>query len=207
LLRFVEKIFTAISATLTFKQSDFVMRLLFSTFFFLTICLAQPAASKPSHMQVPRPAPDWVISEWINGDPKALDDFQGKVLIVDFFQLWCPGCNAFSIPLLKRWEHTFAAEIEAGKLAVVSIHTVFEGHDYQNPDKLKAFLKRKKIHHLVGVDRHLAGNRVPRTMRLFGTRGTPEMAFIDQNGVIRFQEFGGFNVERAENLLRRMLNP
>ncbi len=181
------------------------MRLLISTFLLLAVCFTHPALSKPSHMPVPRPAPDWIISEWINGDAKTLEDLRGKVVIVDFFQLWCPGCNAFSIPLLKRWEQVFAPEIEAGKLAVISIHTVFEGHDYQNPNKLKKFLKRKKIHHLVGVDRHRAGERVPRTMRLFGTRGTPEMAFIDQTGVIRFQEFGGFNVDRAERVLRNLL--
>ena len=156
-------------------------------------------------MPVPRPAPEWIISEWINGAGKSIGDLRGKVVIVDFFQLWCPGCNAFSIPLLKQWEHTFANAIAAGKLEIVSIHTVFEGHDYQNPDKLKNFLKRKKIHHLVGIDRHAPGARVPRTMRLFGTMGTPEMAFIDHKGVIRFQEFGGFNVERAERLLRMLL--
>jgi hypothetical protein len=88
---------------------------------------------------------------------------------------------------------------------VISIHTVFEGHDYQNPDKLKKFLRRKKIHNLVGVDRHAPGERLPRTMRLFGTMGTPEMAFIDRDGVIQFQEFGGFDVDEAEKLLREML--
>jgi len=181
------------------------MRVLISGLFVLMLVLAEPAASRPSQMPVPREAPDWVISEWINGDGKSLLDLRGKVLIVDFFQLWCPGCNAFSIPLMKKWETTFAQEIRAGKLEFISIHTVFEGHDYQNPDKLKKFLRRKGIHHLVGVDRHKPGNRVPQTMRLFGTMGTPEMAFIDQKGIIRFQEFGGFDVERAERLLRKML--
>ena len=60
---------------------------------------------------------------------------------------------------------------------------------------------------MVGIDRHAPGQRVPRTMRLFGTMGTPEMAFIDRDGVIRFQEFGGFDVEWAETLLRTLLAP
>jgi thiol-disulfide isomerase/thioredoxin len=181
------------------------MRILIGAFFLSALFVAQPAASKPSLMPVPRPAPEWIISEWMNGEGKTLQDLRGKVVIVDFFQLWCPGCNAFSIPLLKKWEHRFAKEIAAGKLKVISIHTVFEGHDYQNPDKLKKFLRRKKIHNLVGVDRHAPGERLPRTMRLFGTMGTPEMAFIDRDGVIQFQEFGGFDVDEAEKLLREML--
>jgi thiol-disulfide isomerase/thioredoxin len=181
------------------------MRFIVSFVFLLILGVSHHAQATPSQMQVPRPAPEWIISEWINGSGKTLDDLKGKVVIVDFFQLWCPGCNAFSIPLLKQWEKTFAAEIEAGKLQVISIHTVFEGHNYQNPDKLKKFLKRKNIHHLIGIDRHEEGQRVPRTMHLFGTMGTPEMAFIDQNGIIQFQEFGGFNVAKAETVLRKLL--
>ena len=178
--------------------------------FALILCLvafvsAQPANARPSSMPVPRPAPEWIISEWLNGKATNLRDLRGKVVIVDFFQLWCPGCNSFSIPLLKHWEQVFAGPIAEGRLQIVSIHTVFEGHDYQNPTKLRNFLKRKKIHHLVGIDRHKPGEHVPQTMHLFGTLGTPEMAFIDHTGTIRFQEFGGFNVERAEALLRLLL--
>jgi len=171
----------------------------------LTVFAALPAASQPSSMQVPRQAPEWEVSEWINGKAISLSSLKGKIVIVDFFQLWCPGCNGFSIPLLKTWEKTFQKEISEGKLVIVSIHTVFEGHGYQNNLKLKKFLKRKNIHHLVGVDRHEAGQRIPKTMRVYGTMGTPEMAFIDQKGMVRFQEFGGFDVDRAESLLRSLL--
>ena len=33
-------------------------------------------------------------------DGMKLSDLKGKV-VVDFFQLWCPGCNAYLIPLIK----------------------------------------------------------------------------------------------------------
>lgn len=164
-----------------------------------------PAEARPSRMKVPRPAPEWIISEWINGPGTTLQALRGQVVVIDFFQLWCPGCNSFSILLMHHWEEVFADEIKAGRIKFVSIHTVFEGHDYQNPDKLKRFLKRKKINHLVGVDRHAPGQRVPRTMRLYGTMGTPEMAFIGPKGMVRFQEFGGFDVRPAEELLRQLL--
>ncbi len=181
------------------------MRSFAAAFCLLAFCVNQSALARPSLMPVPRLAPEWIISEWLNGEATSLRDLRGKVVVVDFFQLWCPGCNSFSIPLLKRWEQVFAAPIAAGHLQIVSIHTVFEGHDYQNPTKLKKFLKRKRIHHLVGIDRHAPGEHAPQTMRLFGTMGTPEMAFIDHTGTIRFQEFGGFDVERAEALLRALL--
>ena len=176
------------------------MRPLIAAFLLLIFLPANAMAAN-----VPREAPEWQVSDWINGAPAKLKDFQGRVVIIDFFQLWCPGCNQFSIPLLKHWEQVFADEIANGKLEVVSIHTVFEGHDYQNNTRLRKFLKRTDIHHLVGIDRQKPGNFLPETMRIYGTRGTPEMAFIDKRGQVRFQNFGGFEVKPAEKLLRQLL--
>jgi len=153
-----------------------------------------------------RKAPEWVISEWINGPGVALSELRGKVIIVEFFQLWCPGCNSFSIPLMKKWNQTFENEIAAGDLVLLSIHTVFEGHSYQTPKRLRSFVKEKEIHHLVGIDRHEQGERIPETMKRYMTGGTPEMAIIDKNGFVRFQKFGGFNPSYVEPLIRQLLS-
>jgi len=150
-------------------------------------------------------APAWQVSEWINGPGVNVEDLKGKVVVVEFFQLWCPGCNRFSIPLMLKWNQTFSKEIEAGKLFMLSIHTVFEGHQFQRPEKLKSFVKEKGIHHLVGVDLHKKGERVPETMKRYNTRGTPEMAIIGKKGVIRFQQFGSFDIVKAEKLIKQLL--
>ncbi len=171
----------------------------------LVLAASSLASARPSPQPVPRPAPAWDVSEWINSQKFELNDLKGQVVIIEFFQLWCPGCNAFSIPLIKKWHQRFAKEIENKRLKIVSIHTVFEGFDFQSPARLRKFLKRKDIRHPVGVDRPQAGTHVPRTMDRFGTSGTPEMAIVDKAGYIRFQEFGGFQIEPAERLIRRLL--
>ncbi|MEW8028580.1 MAG: TlpA disulfide reductase family protein [Candidatus Thiodiazotropha sp.] len=150
-------------------------------------------------------APVLDVDEWINGDGVTLDDLRGKVVVIDFFQMWCPGCNNFSIPLVAHWEQHFAKEIAAGQLVMLSIHTVFEGHEYQRTERLKPYLKKKGIKHLVGVDRHQGDDPTPQTMKLFRTRGTPEMAILDKQGRIRFQHFGGFDVETATALIHNLL--
>ncbi len=155
--------------------------------------------------QQPSMAPEWDVSEWINGKGVSVADLKGSVVIVDFFQLWCPGCNSFSIPLMKRWHGLFADEIDSGRLVLISLHTVFEGHDYQNPARLRAFLKEKGISHLVGIDRHNKGEETPQTMKIYRTRGTPEMAFIDKQGRLRFKHFGSFNTDLAEQFVRQLL--
>ena len=162
--------------------------------------------SLTSAQATPRKAPDWEISEWINGPGPTLDELRGKVVVIDFFQLWCPGCKSFSIPLMEHWEKTvFTKEVAEGRLVFVSIHTVFEGHAYQTPKRLRRFVKEKGITHPVGVARHLADRRVPETMARYKTMGTPEMAIIGKQGNIRFQRFGFFEPAQGERLIRTLL--
>ena len=152
-----------------------------------------------------RPAPMWEITDWLNGDGGNVDTLKGKVIIIDFFQLWCPGCNRFSGPLMQHWQEKFAGEIEGGRLHMVKIHTVFEGHTYQNPTKLKSYVAEKGITMPVGIDRHEAGQRVPITMRRYRTSGTPEMAIIGPDGMIAFQKFGGFDPHPVEAMFVELL--
>ena len=151
-------------------------------------------------------APGWVIEEWVVGPPTSLVANKGKVVIVDFFQLWCPGCNSFSIPLMSQWEKKYEKQQQQGKIVFVSIHTVFEGHNYQTTKRLKKFVKEKGMHHPVGVDYLAIGQRLPTTMVLYQTRGTPEIAIIDKDGFIRFQKFGGFDPEPVEKLIDELLS-
>lgn len=80
------------------------------------------------------------------------------MVVLELFQLWCPGCNAFSIPLITRWsQETF---VEEPGIAFVSVHTVFEGHDVQTNDRLSRFLVAKHMHQPVAVDRHRGGDPI-----------------------------------------------
>lgn len=147
-------------------------------------------------------APEWVVSEWMNSSPLTLKELKGKVVIVDFFQLWCPGCNSFSIPLMLKWEEAYKNN---PAIQLLGIHTVFEGHDYQTPERLRNYIKEKKISHPVAVDHYVRDIRIPETMILYQTRGTPEMVIIDKKGVIRFKQFGSFDIYKAERLIEQLL--
>ncbi len=164
------------------------------------------AVSLTSAQATPRKAPAWDIAEWINGPGPNLDELRGQVVVIDFFQMWCPGCKRFSIPLMEHWEKTvFTDEVARGRLVFLSIHTVFEGHAYQTPARLRRFIREKGITHPVGIDRHAPGERVPETMARYNTMGTPEMAIIGKTGRIRFQRFGVFDPAEGERLIRTLL--
>ncbi len=155
-------------------------------------------ADPPGHQ-----APEWVISEWINSDGFTLTELRGKVVIIDFFQLWCPGCNKFSGPLMEKWRQKYG---DRKDIQLVAIHTVFEGHSQQTPKRLRQYVKEKNIIYPVGVDDHISNQRLPETIIRYRTRGTPEMAIIDKKGTIRFQHFGSFNSGAVEKLIDTLLN-
>lgn len=150
-----------------------------------------------------RAAPEWAVSEWINGDPGRLADHRDRVVLLHFFQLWCPGCNRFSIPLFHRWEEKYGARDD---VLIVSIHSVFEGHSFQSANRLHGFVADKKIGHPVGIDDYADNNdRTPITMRRYRTGGTPQVVIIDKQGEIRFSKLGGFDTAGAERLIDQLL--
>ncbi len=159
-------------------------------------CLKGEAAS---HI---KQAPEWVVSEWFNSDGFTLKEMRERVVIIDFFQLWCPGCNRFSIPLMEKWDQKYRG---CNDIQLIGIHSVFEGHDHQTPERLRQYIKEKNITYPVGIDDHASDQGTPETMIRYRTRGTPEMAIIDKRGNIRFQHFGGFNPADAEKLINELL--
>ena len=153
----------------------------------------------------PSPAPAWDIAQWINGDPGNVDNNADKVIVIDFFQMWCPGCNSFTGPLMQSWQDRFSEEIASGDLILVKIHTVFEGHGHQSVHRLKKYLIDKGVTMPVGVDRHLDGDYLPETKKRYKTSGTPELVMIDRDGMIRFQQFGFFDPADAELYLESLI--
>ncbi len=151
----------------------------------------------------PKAAPEWRVSEWINGDPGTLAAQRGKVVLIEFMQLWCPGCNEFSIPLFKEWQETYGSRDD---VLVLSIHTVFEGHDVQGPERLREFVAEQGITHPVGIDAYrVPGDEIPITMDRYETGGTPHVAIVDKEGQLVFTHFGSFESEKIERLIDRLL--
>jgi thiol-disulfide isomerase/thioredoxin len=151
----------------------------------------------------PKPAPEWEVSEWLNGDPGRLADHRTKVVIVEFFQLWCPVSIRFSRPLIERWQEKYG---DRQDVLIVSIHTVFEAHDYQNPRRLREFIQIQGIDHPVGIDAYeTRGDPTPITMERYETEGTPHVVIIDKLGMIRYSAFGIFDPGPVEAFIDRLL--
>jgi thiol-disulfide isomerase/thioredoxin len=151
----------------------------------------------------PTDAPEWKVSEWLNSDGSRLKAHRGKLVLIDFFQMWCPGSTEFSLPLFEEWAETYGTRDD---VVVVSIHTVFEEHEAQTPELLRQFLEEYGITHPVGIDAYKEpGDKVPITMDRFETGGTPHVVIVDKAGRLRFSHFGVFDRKPVERFIERIL--
>ena len=135
----------------------------------------------------PHPAPPWDVDRWFNTDvPLSLQTLRGKIVVLEAFQMLCPGCVSHGLPQIARVRDAFPAD----RVAVVGLHTVFEHHHAMTPDALAAFLHEYRIDYPVAVDRHDGRSPIPATMHAYALRGTPSLVLIDPRGQLRHRSFG-----------------
>ena len=137
-------------------------------------------------MSAPLPAPAWEVSQWLNSAPLALEQLRGRVVVLEAFQMLCPGCVSHGLPQVKRVHALFPRD----KVAVIGLHTVFEHHAAMGVESLRAFLHEYRIEFPVGIDMPGEHGPIPRTMQAYAMQGTPTLVLIDKHGRRRRQAFG-----------------
>lgn len=150
---------------------------------------------------VDRPAPELDTVAWFGVDrPPTLRELRGRVVVLEAFQMLCPGCVAYGIPQAQRVHDLFGEDV-----AVLGLHTVFEHHAAMTPVALEAFLTEYRVTFPVGIDRHEAGDPRPVTMRRYGMVGTPTTVVVDRAGIVRHHVFGREDDLRLGAVIGRLL--
>jgi peroxiredoxin len=90
-----------------------------------------------------RKAPDFTLSSVMGGLSVSLSDFEGKVVLLDFWATWCPPCKA-SIPNMnKLYEKYNEKGFEIIGVSVDNIRNI------QDQAKVKNFVKRYSMKYSV----------------------------------------------------------
>lgn len=133
-------------------------------------------------------APELQIDQWLNVDGDiALEDLRGRIVLIEAFQMLCPGCVAHGLPQAARVAHTFSGN----DVQVLGLHSVFEHHSAQGTrDALAAFLHEYGIRFPVAMDKPSESGPIPQTMATYRLQGTPSTILIDRRGIVRAQHFG-----------------
>lgn len=87
------------------------------------------------------PAPELKVSEWVQGGPISLKGYQGKVVVVEVFQVNCPGCFVYGIPeaidTFQKYKNT--------DVVVLGLATAFEDFEKNTLENLKLLLNENKV--------------------------------------------------------------
>ena len=101
---------------------------------FLSLSLSQFDASAQDIMG--KKAPDFELED-VNGSKVSLDDFEGKVVILDFWAVWCGPCQV-SLPLFQ----SLADKYGSRGLEVIGLHV----EDRTPPtDEIKQYLEDRNV--------------------------------------------------------------
>jgi thiol-disulfide isomerase/thioredoxin len=92
------------------------------------------AKADPFHALIGKAAPDLTGAHSLNGDTKKLSDLKGKVVLVDFWAVWCQPC-ILTFPHLREW----SKEYKKDGLEILGVTTYFERFEF---DKEKGRLKQ-----------------------------------------------------------------
>ena len=173
----------------------------------LTACTREGVAEPQEHGIVGKKAPDLGLTQWVDAsgqasDPISLASLKGKIVILEFWQSWCPGCHSHGLPTLKLIKQAFESE---PRVAMLGIQTVFEGHHVNTFDKLVAIQKRHQLDIPMAHDpgTEATGGRST-LMQSYRSGGTPWFVLIDHSGTVIYN---GFNVDgpKAIEYIRSLL--
>ena len=144
--------------------------------------VAGPAtAAQP---RVGRPAPDFQVTT-LDGQELRLSDFQGEVVVINFWATWCGPCRT-ELPLLD----TYYKLQEARGLRVLAVTT----EDSLPLSQLRPLAAKL---HIPMVRRFKGGYGV--------LGGVPTNYVIDRAGVLRYAKAGAFALDATNDVLAPLL--
>jgi len=130
--------------------------------------------------QEAQPAPDFTLED-LNGNKVTLSNYQGKVVLLEFWTTWCPSCR-MAIPGLIKLQQKYQDK----GLAVISVSMDFGGWD-----ELKSFVAERGITYAV-----LKGNDdVAAKYRL---RTIPLLLLVNKEGRIAKRYIGIGSMDELE---------
>jgi thiol-disulfide isomerase/thioredoxin len=130
--------------------------------------IAWPLAVAAAEVQVGAPKPMPALSfETMDGEPASLEQFRGKVVVLNMWATWCVPCRK-EMPSLDRLQ----TEVDPTKIVVVALSV-----DHAGPERVLDFLKDIGVSHLrVYRDPEMAAIRAVRSP------GLPTTIVVDPQG-------------------------
>ena len=153
------------------------------------------------------------MKTWVNGTPLTAGDLQGKVVLLDFWAVWCGPCiNTF--PHLREWQEKYGDK----GLVVIGLTRYYDwdwddelGYaakaasdvgDSEEQEMLKKFAAYYHLKHRFAIQEE--GDSLD---EYYGVSGIPHVVVLDKEGKIRMIRVGAGkqNAEDIDKLLAELL--
>jgi thiol-disulfide isomerase/thioredoxin len=156
-----------------------------------------------------------VAKTWVNGTPLTDSDLKGKVVLLDFWAIWCGPCiNTF--PHLREWNEKYADK----GLVMIGVTSYYDykwddaagycaraGKDEVSPDEELAMLEKFANYYQL-KHRFAVNERDNRELaEYYKVSGIPHVVVIDQQGKVRLIRVGSGkqNADDIGKLLAELL--
>lgn len=133
-----------------------------------------------------KPPPALEAKDWLNtdGQPLKLADLRGKVVVLDFWGVWCAPCREAMPKMRKLYD-----EHRRDGLVIIGVHTTRVG------EKMAEYVKTEKLPWPVCID--VDGKSV----KAYLVDSYPDYYLIDRAGNLRVADLANRDLERAVRIL------
>ncbi len=143
-------------------------------------------------LEVGSTAPDFTAVELPGGRPATIENYRGKVVLLNIWATWCPPCKV-EMPSMERLHQ---------KLAGTDFQLVAVSVDEEDSSVVNKFV------HEYGLTFPVLHDQDGSIRQIYQTTGVPESFVIDRDGVIVKKVIGAADWDAPvnENLIRRLLD-
>jgi thiol-disulfide isomerase/thioredoxin len=160
-----------------------------------------------------KPAPTFDPMEWVNGEPETLESLKGKVVLLDFWAVWCGPCIA-TFPHLKHLD----AEYGPKGLTIIGVTRQYNfSWDEETANAARAKDPVPLEDELAMLEKFIAKHELkhrtivtPQDSKMqseYQVTGIPHVALLDKQGNVRLVKIGSGNknAEEIEAMVNTLL--
>jgi thiol-disulfide isomerase/thioredoxin len=152
------------------------------------------------------PAPELDVSRWIEGKqgaPQSLSQLRGKVILLDFWAMWCGPC-VVAFPRLRDFQSRYADK----GLEIIGVTKLYGRSDTEESltreQEFKSLQNYKAKHQLSYPFAVGKMDDVTNEER-YGVAGIPTMILIDRRGVVRLVKRGVGEYRKLEKQIEKLI--